>query len=92
MSAIDNWGQWKNFLADRLHAAQSKGVDNNQISNFATEVGGYLADKVEPKNEQERTLKDLWSVSDKNEQHAIASAMVKLVQNNGSQNADQQQQ
>lgn len=84
MSVLENWDQWKTFLADRLNQAQDKGVSKDTISNFATEIGGYLADKVDPKNEQQRMLSDLWSVADKDEQHAIANMMVKLVQNNGS--------
>jgi hypothetical protein len=84
MSVLENWDQWKTFLADRLNQAKEKGVNEDTINNFATEIGGYLADKVDPKNEQQRMLSDLWSVADKDEQHAIANMMVKLVQNNGS--------
>ena len=46
-------------------------------------MGDYLAKQVDPKNEQERVLSDLWSVASPEEQHAIANIMVKLVQNNG---------
>ncbi len=84
MTILNNWDQWKDFLADRLHQAEDKGVNQETIANFATEIGGYLADKVDPKNEQERILSDLWSVADSTEQHAIANMMVKLVKNNGS--------
>ncbi|GGH81997.1 hypothetical protein JOD43_002717 [Pullulanibacillus pueri] len=84
MSVLQNWDQWKDFLADRLHQAEGKGVGQDTISNFATEIGGYLADHVDPKNDEQRMLSDLWSVADKDEQHAIANMMVKLVQNNGS--------
>ena len=83
MSVLENWDQWKTYLADRLNQAKDKGVTDETISNFATEIGGYLADKVDPKNEQQRMLSDLWSVANKDEQHAIANMMVKLVQNNG---------
>ena len=84
MSVLQNWDQWKNFLADRLNQAEAKGVGQDTISNFATEIGGYLAEHVDPKNDEQRMLSDLWSVADKDEQHAIANMMVKLVQNNGS--------
>ncbi|GGE46037.1 hypothetical protein GCM10011391_26040 [Pullulanibacillus camelliae] len=83
MSVLQNWDQWKDFLADRLHQAEGKGVDQSTISNFATEIGGYLAQHVDPKNDEQRMLADLWSVADKDEQHAIANMMVKLVHNNG---------
>ncbi|MBM4763899.1 DUF3243 domain-containing protein [Bacillus sp. B15-48] len=83
MSVLDNWEQWKGFLGDRLDQAQGEGVNNNVISDLAYQVGDYLAKNVDPKNEQERVLADLWSVADEQEQHAIANVMVKLVQNNG---------
>ena len=84
MSVLDNWKQWEDFLADRLHQAQDSGMDKGAIGGLAFQIGDYLSSQVEPQNEQERTLSDLWSVASEEEQHAIANAMVKLVQNNGS--------
>jgi hypothetical protein len=84
MSVLDNWKQWEDFLADRLHQAQNEGMSEGAISALALQIGDYLAEQVEPKNEQERILADLWSVADKEEQQAIANIMIKLVQNNGS--------
>ncbi|SEM49051.1 Protein of unknown function [Mesobacillus persicus] len=86
MSVLDNWGQWKDFLGSRLDQAQNEGMNNSVISDVAYQVGDYLAKNVDPKNEQERVLADLWSVADQQEQHAIANLMVKLVQNNGGSN------
>lgn len=83
MSVLDNWNQWKDFLGDRLNQAQSEGMNQQVISDIAYQVGDYLAKQVDPKNEQERILADLWSVASEQEQHAIANMMVKLVQNNG---------
>lgn len=85
MSVLDNWDQWKDFLADRLHQAQDEGMNKEVINDLAYQIGDYLAKQVQPKNEQERILTDLWSVASKEEQHAIANIMVKLVQNNGTQ-------
>lgn len=84
MSVLDNWNQWKDFLGDRLNQAKSEGMNQEVISDIAYQVGDYLAKQVDPKNEQERILADLWSVASPEEQHAIANMMVKLVQNNGS--------
>ena len=84
MSVLENWDSWKDFLANRLHHAQNDGMSNDTIDNLAYQIGGYLANQVDAKNDQERILADLWSVASKEEQHAIASSMVKLVQNNGS--------
>ncbi|TYR82785.1 DUF3243 domain-containing protein [Priestia megaterium] len=84
MSVLDNWGNWKDFLGDRLHHAQNEGMNNEVINDLAYQIGGYLANQVEAKNDQEKVLADLWSVASKEEQHAIANMMIKLVQNNGS--------
>ncbi|EIJ79652.1 DUF3243 domain-containing protein [Bacillus methanolicus] len=83
MSVLDNWQQWKDFLGDRLNQAQNAGMNKEVVTDLAYQIGDYLAKQVEPKNEQEKILADLWSVASPDEQHAIASMMVKLVQNDG---------
>ncbi|MBP2240197.1 hypothetical protein J2Z40_000750 [Cytobacillus eiseniae] len=83
MSVLDNWQQWKDFLGDRLDQGQQQGMSNDTVNNLAFQIGDYLAKQVEPKNEQEKILADLWSVASKDEQQAIASMMVKLVDDNG---------
>jgi hypothetical protein len=83
MSVLDNWEQWKDFLGNRLNQAQGEGMSQNVVSDVAYQVGEYLAQQVEPKNEQERVLAELWKVADEQEQHAIANMMVKLVQSEG---------
>lgn len=85
MSVLDNWSQWKDFLGDRLHQAQNTGMGKEVVGDLAYQIGDYLANQVEPKNEQEKILSDLWSVASEEEQHAIANIMVKLVSNDGTQ-------
>ncbi|KOP82201.1 DUF3243 domain-containing protein [Cytobacillus solani] len=85
MSVLDNWQQWKDFLGDRLDQGQQQGMNKDTVNNLAYQIGDYLAKQVEPKNEQEKILSDLWSVASKEEQEAIASMMVKLVEDNGTQ-------
>ncbi|MEN1969930.1 DUF3243 domain-containing protein [Lentibacillus sp. N15] len=83
MSVLDNFDTWKDFLANRLEQAQEEGMSQKTISNMAYEVGDYLAKKVEVKNDEEAVLHELWNAASKDEQQAIASSMVKLVQNQG---------
>lgn len=80
MSVLDNWGKWKEFLGHRIDQAKKTGVNENVLTEVAAEIGGYLAKKVEPRNDHEQVLADLWSVADKDEQHAMASMMVKLAE------------
>ncbi|QED47610.1 DUF3243 domain-containing protein [Cytobacillus dafuensis] len=85
MSVIDNWQQWKDFLGDRLDQGQQQGMNKETVNQLAYQIGDYLARQVDPKNEQQRVLSDMWSVADKDEQMAIAHVMVKLVENNSTQ-------
>ncbi|KAB2337578.1 DUF3243 domain-containing protein [Cytobacillus depressus] len=85
MSVLDNWQQWKEFLGDRLDQGQQQGMNKDTVNHLAYQIGDYLAKQVDPKNEQQRVLSDLWSVANKDEQMAIANVMVRLVENNGTQ-------
>lgn len=90
MSVLDNFGEWKQFLGDRLQRAENKGMDHDKLAGLATELGGYLQDKVDPKNGEERLLSDLWRSADDNERQALASAMIKYVEDEGNQGEQQQ--
>jgi len=80
MSVLDNFDSWKDFLANRLDQAKDSGMSHETITNIAHEVGGYLAKRVDPANDEQAVLKELWDVASEEEQQAIASLMVKLVQ------------
>ncbi|SIB56785.1 Protein of uncharacterised function (DUF3243) [Mycobacteroides abscessus subsp. abscessus] len=60
-------------------------MNKDVVNDLAYQIGDYLAKQVDPQNDQEKVLADLWSVASQEEQHAIANMMVKLVQNDGSQ-------
>lgn len=80
MSVLDNFKDWKEFLGNRVDAAMNQGMDSDIINNVAYQIGDYLSAHVDPKNEQERLLKELWDAGDEEQQRALASLMVKLVQ------------
>ncbi|MCH5586434.1 DUF3243 domain-containing protein [Shimazuella sp. AN120528] len=79
MSVLHNFDEWKKFLQDRVEQASSLGMDKSTIHDLAYEIGDYLSKDVDPKNEQERLLKELWDVADENQQRVMADLMVKLV-------------
>lgn len=81
MSVLDNFGTWKDYLKDKLEDAKQSGMSDETITNVAHHVGDYLNARVEPKNEEQRLLQELWNAANEQEQQAIANTMVKLVQN-----------
>ncbi|RLL45379.1 DUF3243 family protein [Oceanobacillus piezotolerans] len=80
MSVLDNFETWKGFLANRLQQAQQQGMDQQTMNSIAAEVGDYLAQHVDAKNKEEAVLKELWNAASEQEQQALASTMMKLVQ------------
>jgi RAB protein geranylgeranyltransferase component A len=79
MSVLGDFQEWKEFLHDRVNQAENFGISKEKINGISYQLGDYLAKHVDPKNSQERVLKDLWSVANEDEQRTIASLMVKLV-------------
>lgn len=79
-TVLSNFDTWKHFLSDRVSQAKKMGLTEETISNLAYEIGSFLDEKVDPKNDEESVLKQLWDVGDESERKAIASCMVKLVE------------
>ncbi|MGG1516782.1 DUF3243 domain-containing protein [Paenibacillus oryzisoli] len=71
--------KWKEFLAERVSQAGHAGMNEETISKLAFQIGEFLSNKVDPENEQERLLKELWDAGDEQEKQTIARLMVKLV-------------
>lgn len=80
MSVLDNFSTWKDFLANKIDQAKDHGMGNQTLTNVAHHVGDYLSQHVEPENKEERMLQELWNAASEEEQQALASTMIKLVQ------------
>lgn len=78
MSVLENFDRWKEFLGERVDQAQDAGLSMEQIQNVAYRMGDFLANKVDPKNAQERLLKQLWESGDENDQRSLARMMINL--------------
>ncbi|GGD67780.1 DUF3243 domain-containing protein [Paenibacillus nasutitermitis] len=79
-NVLSNFETWKKFLAERVEHGKNIGLSEDSISDLAYEIGSFLGEKVDPKNEQEQALKEIWEVGNEEERKTIAGLMVKLVQ------------
>jgi hypothetical protein len=61
-SVLSTFEKWKSFLSERVEQAKSSGMGEDMIEKLAFQIGEFLDTKVDPKNEQERVLKELWDV------------------------------
>jgi hypothetical protein len=79
VSILSDFQEWKNFLSQRVNQAEGMGMNQETINELAYQIGDYLAQGVNPENQQEKLLKDLWSVANEEEQRTIAGLIVKMV-------------
>lgn len=77
-NVLENFDRWKEFLGEQVDKAQAMGMSNERITQVAQKMGSFLADKVDPKNPQERLLKQMWDASSPDEQHTLAGIMVRM--------------
>jgi hypothetical protein len=76
---MESFEQWKEFLSKQVYQAREAGASQESIVNLASKIGNFLADKVDPKNREQRLLKELWDKGTPDERHAIASVITKMV-------------
>lgn len=79
LATTETFNEFKESLRKTLRVAQATGLNQQQIVAKAEDVGDWLAHNYDPRSPEQRLLKEMWSVSDEREQHAIASALVKLI-------------
>lgn len=75
---LDDFSRWREFLGAQVQRAEGMGVSEQHIDDAAFKLGDYLADKIDPKNPQERLLKEMWDSSPKEDQRALARIMVNM--------------
>jgi len=78
-TVLDTFDKWKSFLSDRVAQAKATGMSDGVLTQLAYQVGEFL-DKVDPKNGEERLMKELWSVGTDEEKKVLAALLVKFVE------------
>jgi hypothetical protein len=76
---LNSFEEWKSFLSKQVNQAEKAGASEDSVINAATRIGGFLADKVDPKNREQRLLKELWDRGDQQERHSLAGMITKMV-------------
>ncbi|WP_270171729.1 DUF3243 domain-containing protein [Paenibacillus sp. SYP-B4298] len=79
-TVLTDYDTWKQFLAERVEQAKSLGLGEDTISKLAYEIGSFLDERVDPKNDEQRAVKELWDVGDEQERQVIAKLMVRLAE------------
>ena len=59
--------------------AHKAGASRGTILNAAKDFSSWLAEDVDPKNPEQRLLKELWEVADDNEKNSLVNMLVKFM-------------
>jgi uncharacterized protein involved in propanediol utilization len=76
----DSFEAFREQLSSQVRRAKGMGASQQDIVAGADHIGDWLVREVDPKNPEQRLLKEMWQVSDPTEQRALASTLVKMVQ------------
>ncbi|MEN8076282.1 DUF3243 domain-containing protein [Clostridioides difficile] len=76
-----NFDKWKETLGKAVNIGEHIGMSDNTINNIAEGVGSFLAKNVQPSNDEEKLLKELWDVANQHDKHVLAKLVVKMTQN-----------
>jgi hypothetical protein len=79
MEIMDNWHDWKKTLGKAVDLGETVGMSDKTITNISKKVGTYLSDHVEPHNDEERLLKEMWNAADEDDRKVLAKIVVKNV-------------
>jgi len=74
-----SWEAWKSQLAQAVQLGRSMNLSQEELAKRAEQVGDFLASKIDPKNPEQKVLKELWEAADDEEQRTIANVLIKLV-------------
>lgn len=74
-----SWEGWKSQLAEAVKLGKDMNLSTEQMAERAEQVGDFLANKIDPKNSEQKVLQELWGAADEQEQKTIAGVLIKLV-------------
>lgn len=78
MDIMDNWNDWRKTLGKAVDLGETVGMSDRTITNLAEKVGTYFSNNVDPHNDEERLLKEMWDAANDEDRHMLAKLVVKI--------------
>jgi hypothetical protein len=76
---LENFEGFKEYLGKRVRLGEKMGMSEEQLAKTAEKVADYLAENEEPRNREEKLLKELWNTGNEEQQHMLAHMLVRMV-------------
>lgn len=78
MASMKDWGEWKSILGKAVDLGETVGMSDKNITNVAEKIGTFLSNNVDPRNDEERLLKEMWDAADGKDRDVLAKLIVKI--------------
>lgn len=78
MESLMDWDNWKKLLGKTVDLGESVGMSDKTITSVAEKVGSFLSNNVDPRNDEERLLRELWDAADESDRRTLAKLVVKI--------------
>jgi hypothetical protein len=78
MDVLDNWGDFKDTLGKAVDLGETVGLSDKTITNAAEKIGTYLSNNINPRNDEEKLLKELWDAAGGEDRKILAKLIVKI--------------
>lgn len=78
MDTLRDWDKWKSSLKKAVNLGETVGMSEETINTVAEKVGTFLSNHVDPRNDEERLLKEMWNVADDQDRRVLAKIITKV--------------
>lgn len=79
MSMLESFSRFKKILSKSVDIAETVGMSDESLSKATNRLADFLADNVEPRNKEEKILREMWAVSSEEEQKTLSKIILKLI-------------
>lgn len=81
MEIGENWHRWKKVLGAAVEVGERLGISHDNIDDAAYRIGQFVANNLDPANEEQRLLRELWETGTEEERRNLASMVAKMTKN-----------
>jgi hypothetical protein len=81
MANMNDWGEWKKTLGKAIDLGEMVGMSDERITDVAEKIGTFLSNNVDPRNDEERLLKEMWKAADSRDRDVLAKLIVRITDN-----------
>lgn len=78
MKILNNWDNVKETLGKAVDLGETVGLSDKTITNTAEKIGTFLSNNVNPRNDEEKLLKELWDSANEEDRKVLAKLVGKI--------------